>query len=102
MYDKLLIISETLLKMDMEELIEFLQIKLEQDFGYIDDVAIEALQTSILDLQKHKLQLPGHPLPDELPQKPFGLIMKPTSKVSFYLFPFIFRQIILFTELRNH
>ncbi|KFM58408.1 USP6 N-terminal-like protein, partial [Stegodyphus mimosarum] len=70
---------KTLLKMDMDTLIEFLQIKLEQDFGYYDDVAIEALQTTILDLQKHKLHLPGQAPPNELPQKPFGLIIRPES-----------------------
>lgn len=68
--------------MDMDELIEFLQIKLEQDFGYYDDVAIEALQTTILDLQKHKLHLPGVAPPNELPQKPFGLIIRPESSVT--------------------
>ncbi|KAG8194636.1 hypothetical protein JTE90_003109 [Oedothorax gibbosus] len=71
--------KKTLMKMDMDELIEFLQIKLEQDFGYYDDVAIDALQNTILDLQKHKLHLPGVAHPNELPQKPFGLITRPES-----------------------
>lgn len=74
--------QKTLLKMDMEDLIEFLQIKLEQDFGYNDDVAIEALQTTILDLQRYRMHMPGRALPDELPQKPFGLIMKPNPRVN--------------------
>lgn len=72
--------QRTLLKMDMEELIEFLQIKLEQDFGYNDDFAMLALQTTILELQRHRLHIPGHPLPNELPQKPFGLITRPNGK----------------------
>lgn len=35
----------------MEETIEFLQIELEKDFGYHDDSAVQALQTSIADLR---------------------------------------------------
>lgn len=58
----------------MEELVEFLQIKLEQDFGYHDDAAIDALQASMEELHKHKLDNPGRAPPHELPQKPFGLI----------------------------
>lgn len=60
--------------MNMEELVEFLQIKLEQDFGYHDDAAVDALQASIEELHKHKLDHPGRAPPHELPQKPFGLI----------------------------
>ncbi|CAL1264287.1 unnamed protein product [Larinioides sclopetarius] len=71
--------KKSLLKMEMDELIEFLQIKLEQDFGYYDDEAIGALENTILDLQKHKLHLPGVAPPNELPQKPFGMIVRPES-----------------------
>ncbi|GFS69020.1 USP6 N-terminal-like protein [Nephila pilipes] len=71
--------KKTLLKMEMDEMIEFLQIRLEQDFGYYDDEAIVALQNTILDLQKHKLHLPGVAPPNELPQKPFGMIVRPES-----------------------
>lgn len=60
--------------MNMEELVEFLQVKLEQDFGYHDDAAVDALQASIDELHKHKLENPGRAPPHELPQKPFGLI----------------------------
>lgn len=60
--------------MNMEELVEFLQIKLEQDFGYHDDAAVDALQASMEELHKHKLDHPGRAPPHELPQKPFGLI----------------------------
>jgi len=35
----------------MEELIPFLQIELEKDFGYHDDDAINALQQSISELR---------------------------------------------------
>ena len=79
--------------MDMEDLIEFLQIKLEQDFGYNDDVAVEALQTTILDLQRYRIHIPGRALPDELPQRPFGLLMKQNPRVSFKILNFILLQI---------
>lgn len=93
------VIIETLLKMDMEDLIEFLQIKLEQDFGYNDDVAIEALQTTILDLQRYRLHIPGRALPDELPQRPFGLIVKPNQRVMFILNLNIFHIFLLYVIL---
>lgn len=41
----------SLLRKGMEQLIEFLQIELEKDFGYHDDQAITALQQSILELR---------------------------------------------------
>jgi hypothetical protein len=43
--------SGTLLRKSMEQLIEFLQIELEKDFGYHDDQAINALQQSIQELR---------------------------------------------------
>ncbi|XP_015905573.1 USP6 N-terminal-like protein [Parasteatoda tepidariorum] len=73
-YTLLKLHRKTLLKMNMEELVEFLQVKLEQDFGYHDDAAVDALQASMEELHKHKLDHPGRAPPHELPQKPFGLI----------------------------
>jgi hypothetical protein len=43
--------SGTLLRKGMEQLIEFLQIELEKDFGYHDDQAITALQQSVQELR---------------------------------------------------
>lgn len=40
-----------LLKKNMEDTIQFLQIELEKDFGYHDDSAIQALQQSIQELK---------------------------------------------------
>lgn len=60
----------------MEELIEFLQIDLEKDFGYHDDEAIGALVQSITELKKHKMELPKEPpLDSEKPTKPFGFLL---------------------------
>ncbi|RWS31228.1 USP6 N-terminal-like protein [Leptotrombidium deliense] len=44
-------IIETVLRKGMEDLIEFLQVELEKDFGYHDDQAITALQQSINELR---------------------------------------------------
>ncbi|XP_013783393.1 USP6 N-terminal-like protein isoform X2 [Limulus polyphemus] len=73
-YTLLKLHRKTLLKMGLEEIVEFLQVKLEQDFGYHDDAAVDALTTSVEDLRKHKLHLPGRRPDHELPQKPFGLM----------------------------
>ncbi|XP_064490252.1 USP6 N-terminal-like protein isoform X2 [Ornithodoros turicata] len=73
-YTLLRLHRKTLLKMGMEEMIDFLQARLEQDFGYHDDAAMEALQASMEELRKHGLAIPpGRPPPSELPQRPFGL-----------------------------
>lgn len=61
----------------MEELIEFLQVDLEKDFGFFDDAAIEALQQSMTELKRHKMHLPKDPPPDsEKPTKPFGFLLQ--------------------------
>jgi hypothetical protein len=61
----------------MEELIEFLQIDLEKDFGFHDDEAITALEQSMLELKKHKMELPKDPPSDsEKPARPFGFLLQ--------------------------
>lgn len=68
--------TETVIKKGMEELIEFLQIDLEKDFGYHDDEAINALLNSINELRRHKMELPiDPPLESEKPTKPFGFLL---------------------------
>ena len=49
---------EHLLKLSMEELVEFLQVALAKDFFFEDDFVIEQLQTSMTELRKSKLELP--------------------------------------------
>ena len=72
---------KTLLKMDMDELMEFLQKTLENDFGYEDDFVVEtALRESLAELRSARLLSAG-PAPDiELPQKPFGLLDIPSEE----------------------
>lgn len=64
----------------MEDVVNFLQIRLERDFGYDDDTVIEALQSSMEELQKSKLLIPfpGRSPSNELPQRPFGLMVEPS------------------------
>lgn len=46
------------MKLQMEELVEFLQESLAKDFFYEDDFVIEQLQNSISELKRAKLDLP--------------------------------------------
>ncbi|CAG2115921.1 unnamed protein product, partial [Medioppia subpectinata] len=83
-YTLLKLHKNTLLRKGMEQLIEFLQIELEKDFGYRDDQAITALQQSITDLRKHNMLSPREgPTQLELPSRPFGLILPPNRRNSF-------------------
>uniref|UniRef100_A0A3B4WB18 USP6 N-terminal-like protein n=1 Tax=Seriola lalandi dorsalis TaxID=1841481 RepID=A0A3B4WB18_SERLL len=61
-----------LLKLSMEELVEFLQATLSKDFYFEDDFAIEQLQASMTELRRAKLELPAPGKEDEFPKKPLG------------------------------
>uniref|UniRef100_A0A8D0HJ61 Uncharacterized protein n=1 Tax=Sphenodon punctatus TaxID=8508 RepID=A0A8D0HJ61_SPHPU len=63
-----------LMKLQMEELVEFLQDTLAKDFFYEDDFVIEQLQNSMSELKRAKLDLPTAGKEDELPKKPLGQI----------------------------
>lgn len=54
-----LCITEHLLKLSMEDLVEFLQVTLSKNFFYEDDFVIEQLQTSMTELRRVKLELPA-------------------------------------------
>lgn len=79
-YTLLRLHRKTLLKMGMEEMIDFLQARLEQDFGFHDDAAMEALQDAMDELRRQGLAVPpGRAPPAELPQRPFGLELPPSA-----------------------
>ncbi|KAM6962187.1 USP6 N-terminal-like protein isoform 2-T2 [Tautogolabrus adspersus] len=61
-----------LMKLTMEELVEFLQATLNKDFYFEDDFVIEQLQTSMSELRRAKLELPAPGKDDEYPKKPLG------------------------------
>jgi len=70
---------KALLKMGMDELLEFLQKTMENDFGYDDDYVIEtALKECLAELRSSRLHTAGPPPENEKPQKPFGLHNFPT------------------------
>lgn len=71
-YNILRMHRRVLMKLGMDELIEHLQVNLQRDFGYDDEVAIEKLREVISELASHRLSNPGSPPPEELPQRPFG------------------------------
>lgn len=61
-----------LMKLSMEELVEFLQETLAKDFFFEDDFVIEQLQVSMTELKRAKLDLPEPGKEDEYPRKPLG------------------------------
>ncbi|XP_077196840.1 USP6 N-terminal-like protein [Paroedura picta] len=63
-----------LMKLEMEELVEFLQETLAKDFFFEDDFVIEQLQSSMAELKRAKLDLPVAGKDDEFPKKKMGRI----------------------------
>ncbi|EPY81904.1 USP6 N-terminal like isoform 1 [Camelus ferus] len=63
---------EHLMKLSMEELVEFLQETLAKDFFFEDDFVIEQLQISMAELKRAKLDLPEPGKEEEFPKKPLG------------------------------
>ena len=49
--------AEHLLKLSMEDLVEFLQVTLAKDFFFEDDFVIEQLQNNMVELRRSKLEL---------------------------------------------
>ncbi|XP_030635286.1 USP6 N-terminal-like protein [Chanos chanos] len=79
-YTVLKLHKKTLLKLSMEELVEFLQVTLSKDFFFDDDFVIEQLQNSMSELRRAKLELPPPGKEDEFPKKPLGqLPPEPTA-----------------------
>ncbi|XP_050724776.1 uncharacterized protein LOC127002732 isoform X4 [Eriocheir sinensis] len=65
-------------RLDMDQILDYLQKKLEKNFGYEDDYVIESLEKAMDELKKAKLDHPGPPPDHELPQQPFGMFIEPT------------------------
>ncbi|XP_059181759.1 USP6 N-terminal-like protein isoform X2 [Centropristis striata] len=61
-----------LMKLSMEELVEFLQVALSKNFYFEDDFVVEQLQASMTELRRAKLELPAPGKEDEYPKKPLG------------------------------
>uniref|UniRef100_A0A8C5RCV2 USP6 N-terminal-like protein n=1 Tax=Laticauda laticaudata TaxID=8630 RepID=A0A8C5RCV2_LATLA len=58
-----------LLKLQMEELVQFLQEALSKDFFFDDDFVIEQLQSSMAELKRAKMDIPVAGKEDEFPKK---------------------------------
>lgn len=65
-------------RLDMDQILDYLQKKLEKNFGYEDDYVIESLEKAMEELKKAKLDHPGAPPDNELPQQPFGMFIEPS------------------------
>ncbi|XP_041113657.1 USP6 N-terminal-like protein isoform X3 [Polyodon spathula] len=61
-----------LMKLSMEELVEFLQETLSKDFFFDDDFVIDQLQNFMSELKRSKLELPPPGKEDEIPKRPLG------------------------------
>jgi len=59
-------------KMDMEDIVHFLQEKLSQDFIYDHDVTIENLKSCMSELRRNGMDRAPSPTKDEKPKKKFG------------------------------
>ena len=87
---------KALLKMGMDELLEFLQKTMETDFGFDDDYVIEtALKESLAELRSSRLHTAGPPPDSEKPQKPFGLHRFERWKGCGGIFPYSFSTVFL-------
>ncbi|KAM4615675.1 USP6 N-terminal-like protein [Polymixia lowei] len=71
-YTVLKLHKKHLMRLSMEELVEFLQVSLSKDFYFEDDIVVEQLQNSMTELRRAKLELPAPGKEDELPKKPLG------------------------------
>ncbi|XP_075064733.1 USP6 N-terminal-like protein [Mixophyes fleayi] len=63
-----------LMKLTMEDLIQFLQESLAKNFVYDDDFVIDQLQLSMTELKRAKLDLPPPGKDEEFPQKILGQV----------------------------
>lgn len=76
-YNLLKLHRRTLMRLGMDDILQFLQVKLEQKFEFDEDVTMENLQHCMEELKKSKLDYPGPPPQNELPHRPFGLFREP-------------------------
>ncbi|XP_064864316.1 USP6 N-terminal-like protein isoform X2 [Oncorhynchus nerka] len=71
-YTVLKLHKKHLLKLSMEDLVEFLQVTLAKDFFYEDDFVIEQLQNNMVELRRSKLELAAPGKEDEYPKNLLG------------------------------
>ncbi|KAJ8006912.1 hypothetical protein DPEC_G00112130 [Dallia pectoralis] len=71
-YTVLKLHKRQLLRLSMEDLVEFLQVTLAKDFFLEDDAVIEHLQNNMVELRRSKLELPAPGKDDENPKNLLG------------------------------
>lgn len=63
---------------DMDAIVQYIQVTLHRDFGYEEDHVIKALEQSMEELKRAKLDVPPPPGDSELPKRPFGVFQEPS------------------------
>ncbi|XP_052865333.1 uncharacterized protein LOC128271745 [Anopheles cruzii] len=67
---------------DMDLILQYIQTKLYEDFGYDDDFVLKNLEQCMEELRKAGLELPPPASEIELPKKPFGVFVEPTTEAK--------------------
>lgn len=63
---------------DMDQITDYLQFKLNKNFGYSDNYTIKILEETMIDLKNVKLDLPPPAGPGEFAKFPFGQYIEPS------------------------
>ncbi|KAI5729765.1 hypothetical protein M8J76_006371 [Diaphorina citri] len=82
-YNLLKMHQRQLAKLSMDDILHFIQVKLEKQFQYTDDATIESLQKCLEELKRNKLDYAGQPSPAELPKSPLGVFKPDAHAASF-------------------
>ncbi|XP_050088287.1 uncharacterized protein LOC126572741 isoform X2 [Anopheles aquasalis] len=82
-YNVLRLHKHRILKLkDMDLIVQYIQTKLYEDFGYDDDLVIKGLEQCMEELRKAGLELPPPPTAKELPTKQFGIFVEPSTEAK--------------------
>uniref|UniRef100_A0A8D8VK27 USP6 N-terminal-like protein n=1 Tax=Cacopsylla melanoneura TaxID=428564 RepID=A0A8D8VK27_9HEMI len=77
-YNLLKMHKNQLYKLNMDDILHFIQVKLEKQFEYSEDATIDSLQKCLEELRRNKLDYAGKPPAAELPKTKLG-IFKPDA-----------------------
>ncbi|XP_039285973.1 USP6 N-terminal-like protein [Nilaparvata lugens] len=76
-YNLLKLHRRNLMQLGMDDILQFLQVRLEKKFDFDEDHTIDSLQKCMDELKKAKLDYPGPAPQNELPRQPFGTFKEP-------------------------
>lgn len=77
---------------DMDAITEFLQYKLQKNFGYTDNYVIKKLEETMIELKAKRMDLPPPPGEEELPKCEMGIFIEPTIEQKLGLRSSIFSE----------